>query len=272
MTVGFLEVTRQTLLRQLRSKVYWFLLIMSLVFAAAFFFGPPDANDVRGDELFGIVTYMSCFTVVIPFVVLYLAVYAISGDIDDRTSVYLFTRPLSRSSLMLGKWLAVVALGMIFGFVAITSLYLVIAHSGREWRDGVTPTPLSYVVMLLSATLASVGYASVGCFFGALFRRPMIISLAFVGIQEFVSRLPAEAGIHSMTVADPVRRFMDARLDVSSRELHEILMGRIPGPNGDSDPALLGDPLPALAKLIVVSMVLALLIYGRREYDSRPRE
>ena len=271
MTVGFIEVARQTLLRQLRSKVYWFLLIMSLVFASAFFFLPPDADDVRGNELFETVAYASCFTLVVPFVVLYLAVHAVSGDIDDRTSVYLFTRPLSRLSLMIGKWLAVVMLGLIFGFIAITALYVVIGHSGREWRDGVMPTVWSYGVMLMSAFLGTVGYASIGCLIASLFRRPMLVSVAFVGLEQFVSRMPAEAGVHALTVADPVRRFMDTTMDPPSEPLHDALTGRIPF-GGESEAIVVGDPLPALAKVIVVSMVLALLTYCRREYDSRSGE
>ena len=242
---------------------------LALAFAGLFLFVPPDASEVPGDELFEITAFMSGFTVVIPFVSLFLAVQAVSGDLEDRTCVYLFTRPVSRISVLLGKWLAVALLACLFATLAITALYLVIAHSGRIWEDRVYPTAASYLAILLSGWFAAVGYTAMGCLLGAFFKRPMLVSMVYIVVEQFASRLPPKAGIHSATVADPVRRFMDQSLDPPTRDLHEILTGRIAG---EADAMLLGDPLASLGKLVVVTLCLALWIYSRREYESRPRE
>ena len=115
-----LEIARQTFLLQVRSKLYWILLVLSALFAGIFLFMPPNAGRVPGDELFGKVCFVSAFTLVLPFIVLYLSVYAVHGDIEDRTSVYLFTRPVRRIWILLGKWLAVLGLGSVFATVAVT--------------------------------------------------------------------------------------------------------------------------------------------------------
>ena len=73
-----LEIARQTFLLQMRSKLYWFLMALSVAFGGLFLFVPPDniIPELAADELFHSVCYISGFTLVLPFIVLYLAVQA----------------------------------------------------------------------------------------------------------------------------------------------------------------------------------------------------
>lgn len=265
------EIARQTLLLQMRSKLYWILMALAVGFAGMFLFVPPNAAHIEGNDLFDTVCFVSGFTLVLPFIVLYMAVQAIHGDIEDRTSVYLFTRPVSRAWILLGKWLAVLVLGGVFSVVSISALYLVIRCSGRPWAGGALPTFQNFSVYLMAAGMGVAGYSTMGMLLGAYFRRPMLLSMFYIVAQEFASRMPPQAGIHSATVADPVRRFLVANLDDLGWGLHKFLDGRLGQDRGEVA-SMFGDPVTSLTKLVAVTMVLALWVYVRREYDARSEE
>lgn len=267
-----LEIARQTFLLQMRSKLYWVLVVMSVGFSCVFLFAPPNAAYVAGNDLFDTVCFVSGFTLVLPFIVLYMAVQAIHGDIEDRSSVFLFTRPVSRAWILIGKWLAVLLLGGVFSLVSIGALYLVIRYSGRPWAGGAVPTFQNFSVYLMAAGMGVAGYAAMGMLLGAYFRRPMLLSMLYIVAQEFASRMPPQAGIHSMTVADPVRRFLVTNLTDVGRGLRQFLDGRLGQERGEAVASMFGDPVTSLTKLVAVTMVLALLVYTRREYDARPAE
>ena len=271
MTTVF-EIARQTFLLQLRSKLYWSLMVLSIGFAGMFFFVPPNATHVGGDDLFDTVCFMCGFTLVLPFIVLYMAVQAVHGDLEDRTSVYLCTRPVGRGWVLLGKWLAVLALGALFSVVAITALFVVIRYSGRPWEGGVLPSALNYSVYLVGAGMGVFGYASVGVLLGVFFRRPMLLSMFYIVIQEFASRMPVQAGIHSLTVADPVRRFLEDNLEGLERGFRRVLVGRIGQRRSEVLEYVFQDPWTSLCKLVVVTLALARWVYTRRQYDAPPIE
>lgn len=264
-----LEIARQTFLLQLRSKLYWTLLGLSVAFACLWLFVPPNPGHVPGDELFDRICFIGEFIIVLPFIVLFLAVNAIHGDLEDRTSVYLFTRPVNRVWVLLGKWLAVVALGSLFALVSISALYVTIGHCGREWRHGALPLLNNYGIYLVGAVMAVAGYGAMGILMGTYFRRPMLLSMFYIVLEQIASRLPTEAKIHAMTVGDPVRRFLAANLEAIDRDLLKV-MGHF-GQDA-SEVVLPASPMVALTKLVVVTLGVGMWVYSRREYDARPSE
>ena len=267
-----IEIARQTFLLQLRSRLYWTLMALSICFAGMFLFVPPNAARVGGDVLFEVACFLSGFTLVLPFIVLYMAVQAVHGDLEDRTSVYLFTRPVSRVWILLGKWLAVLVLGALFAGVAITALFVVIRYCGRPWEDGALPSLHNYSIYLLGAGLGVFGYASMGVLLGAFFRRPMLLSMFYIVVEQVASRMPAQAGIHSLTVADPVRRFLEGNLEGLERGVRRLLVGRIGQRRSEVLEYAFQDPITSMCKLAVVVLALALWVYTRRQYDARPVE
>lgn len=268
----FLEVARQTVLLNVRGRVYLVLMGLSVLLALLFQFLPIT---VRGSSLFESVGYLSQFFSFAPFVTLFLAAQAVAGDLEDRTSVFLFTRSISRVSLLLGKWLAVIVLAGIFVSVAITSLYLSIAFGPREWLNGTVPSAASFQGMLVAGWLAVLGYAAVGCLFAAFFRRPMLIGVLYIFIEQFISRLPPQVPIHGATVAFPARVYMYQNMDATSRFSRMLsgMMARRRDGNNELVDLLMGiNPWVAVLQITVVCLGVALWIYTRREYDSRPRE
>lgn len=266
----FLEVARQAVLLNLRGRVFQVLLGLTVVSAILLQFLPLT---VRGSSLFESVGYLSQFFTLAPFVTLFLAAQAVAGDLEDRTSVFLFTRSISRVSLLVGKWLAVVVLGSVFVGAAITTLYVSIAFGPREWLGGTVPSPQAYQGMLVAGLLAVIGYAAVGSLLASFFRRPMLIGVLYVFLEQFISRLPPQVPIHHATIAFPARVYMYQHMDTTERFARMLRGMAIGNRHSDQVDLLMGiEPWIAVLKVTVVCLGLALWIYTRREYDSRPRE
>jgi len=88
-----------------------------------------------------------------------------------------------------------------------------------------------------------------------------------VGFEFFVSNLPPGATVRSFTVADPVRRFLLDWLEPTQKLARQLWPSQ-----RNFDPEQLGTPLVSLAQFVVFNLLLAVWIYGRTEYDSRPRD
>lgn len=265
-----LEVARQTYLLQLRSKMFVGLLGLSLLGTLAMLAIP--AASVAGNSVFQMATYIGGFMIVIPFVSLYFSVQAVSGDLEDRTSVFLFTRPVSRLSLIVGKWLGSIALAATYSVFVIGAMFLVLRFHPGDWWKGRNPQFGNCLVLWGACLIAAFGYSSFGCLFAAYFRRPMFVSILFVIVERIASRMSIHAGIHNATIAFPVRRFLLEQMD-AVRGLSRFLRGRqMRELTPEQEELLLGSPLLAVAKTAFVVILLAAWIYSRREYESRPRE
>jgi multisubunit Na+/H+ antiporter MnhC subunit len=265
----FLELFRQSLLLQLRSRFVWLLLAASVLFPAVFLFiAPRAATHTRGPDLFGIPAYLMILQCVLPFAAGYLAVNALHGDIEDRSITYLFVRPIPRASILLARWLAVVVLATCLAWLALGLLFSVLALPDWKWKLGVGLRFELLRCYCAAAALAVPGYAAVGMLLAAFNKRPLISLIVFVlGWEYVVSNLPPEAGVRTSTVAEPVRRWLLMHVQ-PTRDLEEMLTGSL----GRVDPALLGDPLLSLLKLTAIVLAGALWVFARREYESRAAE
>ena len=267
--VQLFEITRQTLALLVRSRMTWLFAALALVFAALVAFLASRADGRRtGIELFAIPGYWVVLQFALPFTVLYLAVAAVHGDIEDRTVVYLFARPISRPLLLAGKWLAASLVGIALASLALVALYFGLALPAWPWYLGRGPRPEWLQTYAVGAALAAPAYAAIGACIGAFAKRPLVVAIAYVlGWEVLASNLPPEAGVRVLTVADPLRRFLLVELEPTGT-VHRALATSF----RDIDPLLLGDPLTALARLLVLPLGLAIFWYARREYDLRGSE
>jgi len=100
----------------------------------------------------------------------------IADEVDDKTITYLFTRPIPRGAVLVGKYLAYL---VATGFVVLPSValvYLLIVPIGGSLGA-------SFIDFVRDLVLLAVGLAVYGALFafiGAWFRRPLLIGLIFV--------------------------------------------------------------------------------------------
>src|SRR5262245_50878413 len=92
-----LEVARQTLRLQLQNRLL-VLQLLALVGVAvlAFLLGFKRDGAPTGRQQFCVLSWWLIACTLAPWTTMYFAVQAVHGDIEDRTFVYLFARPVSR--------------------------------------------------------------------------------------------------------------------------------------------------------------------------------
>src|SRR5262245_39594382 len=134
------EVTRQTLRLQLQNRLLVLLVLAQVgVAALAFLLGFERDGGPTGRELFCALAWWLVACTLGPWSTMYFAVQAVHGDIEDRTFVYLFVRPVSRPAVLVGKWLAVSLLVAIVNAGGIALLYGATTLHADLWRDGSEP-------------------------------------------------------------------------------------------------------------------------------------
>lgn len=262
-----IEIARQTAVLLFRDRLYWLLwLAMAGGGVLVLAMGYEVGARINGPVLFAASTWWMLGTVTIPWTTSYLAVQAVHGDVEDRTFQYLFVRPVARSSILLGKFLAAFGLSLLAHTAGALAMFAGAAFHEDRWPDGLDFGLVLY--MLAALAMLAVGYGAVACFFASRFRRPLVWSAAFVMFAGvFLPLLPAKAGIRVVTIADPVRRFLLDRLDPDPRFVRALW----PSERAWTED-MVGTPLTNVATVLGVALLLALVSYCRAEYDSRERE
>ncbi len=267
-----LEVTRQTSVRLLANRMLH--LIGGLgVLASLLILLLPDRAFQQGEGrlVYGLLTYWTVIQIAIPFAVLFFGVSVFHGGLEDRSMTFLFVRPLRRSAILLGNWLGTVLVCWCVAALILLIGYVCFAWPDRPWRHGIVPPTEMVGWFVWGAGLACASYAALAVLASALWKRPLVWGILFVvGWEGVVSNLPPAAGVNSLTAAEPIRRWVALKLSPSSGErLQDVLLRRSGEP---VDFEGLGDPLVAVLRFTVIVLVLALFVFGRREYDARPRD
>jgi ABC-type transport system involved in multi-copper enzyme maturation permease subunit len=277
MAATMIESARQTLLMLRYRRILWIApLLLILLGAVAFLLAGSAQDRITGPDLFCVMAWWGLGTVIVPWVTLFLGVQTVHGEIEDRTSQYLFLRPVRRVPLLLGKWLAIAVVTSALACCATAILYAAIAARGELWPDGREPWLLQSFCLVLS--LGAAAYAAVAVFLGATFRRPLAWAAFFVvGLQMLVANLKVSAGMRQLTITDPLRRMV---LDLV--EPNRRLAGALwPAEREESRNLELaegafrfefGSPVVNLAILTTTCLALGCWRYARTEYESRNRD
>jgi ABC-type transport system involved in multi-copper enzyme maturation permease subunit len=229
------------------------LLALPIVFALLYRFVLAKLPaQVRPFDLYGVVVALYYVRNALPLAALFYAVSLVADEVEDKTVTYLFTRPLSRASILLGKFLAYLATGLTLALpsLVISFFLLMTADGGRGlaaavphlFRDG----------GVLALTLAS--YGALFTLFGVTLRRPVIPGLLFLFVWELLAMLPGY--LPRFTLTTYLRSLTAHR--PPDEGLAEVFGF------GPTLPALLC--LETLAALIAVFLGGAFWIFSRKEY------
>jgi ABC-2 type transport system permease protein len=194
--------------------------------------------------------------VLLPFLLPLLAVSLGSGllydEAEEGTLTFLFTTPVSKSAIVLGKWAAALGTGWA---VAALSLGLTLALSPVP-LDGMGPFVRA---CWLAVLIGYPAYLGVFTLLGALFRRGFLAGLIYAyGYEIVVSHIPGGAKRLSLlyflrSLLEPVAPdrspFEGAFVDLNS------------------DPEIVC--LAVLASAAILSVALALLVVPRKEFRAR---
>jgi ABC-2 type transport system permease protein len=195
--MSLLPITALTLRQFRRGKT---LLVVTGVYAFAILFALirflPGSDDslremrlVMGEGIFlGIVT-----ATLLPLATLIVATAALGDEIEDKTLQYLTLKPISRTRIVLEKFVAVLIVSIPIAWVMLTFTYLVQCW-GRldDTNDMVWP-------MLASSVVGILGFGSLFMFVSMIIQRALLVGIFYVFVWETaLSRfLP---GIRSISV------------------------------------------------------------------------
>jgi ABC-type transport system involved in multi-copper enzyme maturation permease subunit len=131
---------------------------------------------VGGGALFGMIMWLIYIRFVVPLLGVFYGTALIADEVDDKTITYLFTRPIPRSAVLVGKYLAYLACTTLLVLPSVMLVYFLVATLGGGRIAASFPALVEDLGML------AVGLASYGAVFalvGARLKRPLVIGLVF---------------------------------------------------------------------------------------------
>ena len=136
-----------------------------------------NGEAVNGAEMFGLMMWMLYIRFIVPILGVFYGTALIADEVEDRTITYLFTRPIPRGAVLVGKYLAYLASTILLIFPTVIVVFLVMVPVGGGSLAALFPALLADLGML-AAGLAT--YGAVFAWVGARVKRPLVAGLVFV--------------------------------------------------------------------------------------------
>jgi ABC-2 type transport system permease protein len=154
---------------------------MLVILGAPIFEGPGGAtrgSTVRmsGPAMFGLIIWGMYLRFIVPVLGVFYGTSLMADEVEDKTITYLFTRPIPRGAVLVGKYLAYLGCTVFVVLPSVVLVYLLIVP--LKGSLGAAFPDLLKDLLLLALGLAV--YGAVFAFVGAKFKRPLLIGLIFV--------------------------------------------------------------------------------------------
>jgi ABC-2 type transport system permease protein len=178
MAVGQLLWSRRTVFMALAAGGP---VLLAVVLRALDMFGMSAlrVNGVRvgGPVMFGGMIWLLYLRFVVPVLGAFYGTALVADEVEDRTITYLFTRPIPRGSIVVGKYLAYLACTTLVVLPSVMAVYLLMTPIGGGSLGETFPLLLRDLG-LLAAGLAV--YGAVFALIGARVPRPLVVGLVLV--------------------------------------------------------------------------------------------
>lgn len=138
--------------------------------------GMPLEAQITGPGAFGLMIWVFYLRFTVPILGVFYGTSLIADEVDDKTITYLFTRPIARGAVLVGKYLAYMVCTAFVVLPSVMLVYLLIVPIRGDLAGSFIPALKD--LGLLAAGLAV--YGALFAFIGAQFKRPLLIGLVFV--------------------------------------------------------------------------------------------
>ncbi|HEX6811173.1 MAG TPA: ABC transporter permease subunit [Planctomycetota bacterium] len=210
-------------------------------------------DETPGAEIATHLGWMLLLQVIVPLVALVSGSAVVTEEIEDRTISYLFSRPIPRASVLLGRWLAALLfVSTLLGTAALLTAFFASRSAARG-----APVDAGIVVPLLeAAVLGGAVYSAVFAAAGVFFRHPMIVGLGYAfAIEGFLANLPGRN--QALTVQYYLRSIVGTTGSESWHEVEGFELSRFESA---------GSAVVTLAVVLVVFLAAASWRITRREF------
>jgi ABC-type transport system involved in multi-copper enzyme maturation permease subunit len=211
--------------------------------------GPPGAM------IYGMMIWLIYVRFLVPVLGVFYGTALIADEIEDRTLTYLFTRPIQRAAVIIGKYFAYLACTVLLLLPSVVIVFFLVVPLGEgSTVAGLFPALLTDLGMLI---LGLAAYGAVFAFVGARLKRPLLVGLLFAFGWEQAALL-APGYLKRLTVAYYLQALVrhDMPQDTLRGALLQVFL-EVPS---------LSTSLVGLAVIIGVARWLAGRTVERREY------
>lgn len=136
-----------------------------------------NGESVSGAGIFGLMIWLLYVRFIVPILGVFYGTALIADEVEDRTITYLFTRPIARGAVLIGKYLAYLACTVLLILPSVVIVFFLMVPMGGGSIAAMFPALLADLGMLASGLAA---YGAVFAWVGARVRRPLVAGLVFV--------------------------------------------------------------------------------------------
>jgi ABC-2 type transport system permease protein len=149
---------------------------------------PLRVNGARvgGAGIFGMMIWVLFIRFIIPMLGVFYGTSLIADEVEDKTLTYLFTRPVQRGAVLMGKYLAYLVCTSLVVLPSIMIVYFLIVPFAE--------IPASFQLLLVDLGIMALGLAAYGALFalvGTVLKRPLVVGLVFAfGWEQLAMLMP----------------------------------------------------------------------------------
>jgi ABC-2 type transport system permease protein len=138
--------------------------------------GVSQTIRMTGPAIFGLMIWVFYLRFTVPILGVFYGTSLMADEVEDKTITYLFTRPIRRGAVLLGKYLAYLGCTVFVVLPSVMLVYLLIVPMQGSLGG-------SFIDLVKDLALLALGLAVYGALFafiGAKFKRPLLVGLIFI--------------------------------------------------------------------------------------------
>jgi ABC-2 type transport system permease protein len=215
---------------------------------------PFKINGTRLDysAIFGGMIWLLFLRFIVPVLGVFYGTSLIADEIEDKTITYLFTRPVRRSAVLVGKYIAYLVCTTLVVLPGVMLAYFLIVPFNQ--------VASSFTMLLTDLGLLALGLAAYGGLFalvGTVLKRPLVAGLVFAfGWEQFALIMPGY--VRRFTLMYYIQSLVPHAMPAEG--VQSLLQAFF------SDTPSTLTALVSLAVAIAASLALAGRVVERREY------
>lgn len=135
-----------------------------------------ESLRINGATIFGMLIWVLYLRFIVPVLGIFYGTALIADEIEDKTITYLFTRPIPRGAVLIGKYLAYLTCTSLVVLPSVMLVYFLLVPIGSASLVSSFPSLVSDLGLL---ALGLAVYGSLFGFVGARLKRPVVVGLIF---------------------------------------------------------------------------------------------
>ena len=137
---------------------------------------PINGAQPEGATIFGMMVWLLYIRFIVPILGVFYGTALIADEVEDKTITYLFTRPIPRRAVLIGKYLAYLACTILLVLPSVMLVFFLVVPIGSSTIAEGFPSLLTDFAML---AIGLAAYGAVFALVGTRMKRPLIVGLDY---------------------------------------------------------------------------------------------